>query len=200
MFLTVGAEAMYFIDKDNKDKAIGYATDLSDSIGGRSIKVSCCVQSVLWFILKENTNRSTTEYERLLSESWACVHSPSCDVAIFSPLQTCTLVLKQLKKGAFGECSTDVIALYTQQCAKLFPMATAFKTDPSLSTQTGLPDKGKVSKPDKVGRKVQPVSNVAMSIMSGDINDGSGQLPAKDCVEPTVDRSNEPSQLADGPA
>ena len=135
-----------------------------------------------------------------LTNSWACVHSLIANVAILAPLQTCTLVLKQLKKGVFGECPTDVIALYTQQCAKLFPIATAFKTDPSLSTQAGLPDKGKVSKPDKVGRKVQPVSNVAMSIMSGDINDGSGQLPAKDCVEPTGDRSYEPSQLADGPA
>ncbi len=81
-------------------------------------------------------------------------------------------MLDLLKQGVLGKCSNEVIMLYTQQCSKLFPMATVFRPDPSPSTQ--CTDKSKVSKPDKFGRKTQPVSNVAMSVLSGDINDGSG--------------------------
>ncbi len=83
-------------------------------------------------------------------------------------------MLDLLKQGVVGKCSNEVIMSYTQQCSKLFPMATVFRPDPSPSTQCNVPDKGKVSKPDKFGRKTQPVSNVAMSVLSGDINDGSG--------------------------
>ncbi|XP_064405279.1 N-alpha-acetyltransferase 15, NatA auxiliary subunit-like [Halichondria panicea] len=87
-------------------------------------------------------------------------------------LKSCSQVLDLLKQGVLGKCSNEVIMLYTQQCSKLFPMATVFRPDPSPSTQ--CTDKSKVSKPDKFGRKTQPVSNVAMSVLSGDINDGSG--------------------------
>ncbi len=52
-------------------------------------------------------------------------------------------------------------------------MATAFRLDCSFSVQSSVTDRSKVSKPDKIGRKSQPFSNVAMSILSGDINDGS---------------------------
>ncbi len=84
-------------------------------------------------------------------------------------------MLDLLKQEAFGSCSKDTINSYTENCSRLFPMATVFRPD-SLSVQSSSSDRSKVSKPDKIGRKNQLVSNVAMSVLSGDINDGSAGL------------------------
>ena len=105
--------------------------------------------------------------------------------------QTCTRVLDLLKEGVFGNCPEEAIISYIHHCSKLFPLSTVFNPPtihpPVASLLTSdhsyLPRKMQVQKADK-----ESGTNVAMSVLSGDIND-TGTIVNK--ASGTSSQSNE---------
>lgn len=162
----VASQVLYRLQPDSsRESAVGYITNLTDSMEGKTLKVSslCTISAGKGF----------------LPSIEKCFLLPPIIIYI-SVLQNCLKVQKLLQDNAFGPSTpASTLKAYEEKCSTLLPLATAFRPDEDTPTTDDAPGTGKVKEnaPKNVTIEVSAgvlkesaLSSAAMSDLSGDIN------------------------------